>query len=105
MKERGLKLAIIGGGLMGKELVSGAKRWCHLKLDVPQPEIVGVATRTKESLKWFEAHVEELQWATTDYQELLAQEEIDAVYCAVPHHLHQKIYTCLLYTSPSPRDS
>lgn len=93
MKERGLKLAIIGGGLMGKELVSGAKRWCHLKLDVPQPEIVGVATRTKESLKWFEAHVEELQWATTDYQELLAQVEIDAVYCAVPHHLHQKIYT------------
>ena len=84
MMRRKLKMAIIGGGLMGKEMVSGAKRWCHLKRDIPQPEIVGVATQTVQSLKWFQDNVEQLQWATTDYRELLEKEEIDAVYCAVP---------------------
>lgn len=93
---RKLKMAIIGGGLMGKEIVSGAKRWCHLKRDIPQPEIVGVATQTVQSLKWFQDNVEQLQWATTDYRELLEKEEIDGVYCAVPHHLHQQIYTDII---------
>ena len=30
--------------------------------------------------------------ATTDYKELLANPEVDAVYCAVPHNLHEEFF-------------
>ena len=28
----------------------------------------------------------------SDYHELLANPEVEAVYCAVPHHLHAQVY-------------
>jgi predicted dehydrogenase len=33
-----------------------------------------------------------LRVATTDHRELLEQDEIEAVYCAVPHNLHAELY-------------
>ena len=33
-----------------------------------------------------------IRQVTADYRELLANPEVDAVYCAVPHHLHEQIY-------------
>src|SRR5678816_383804 len=39
--------------------------------------------------------------AFTDFRKLLEDKSIDAVSIATPNHHH----TCLLYTSPSPRDS
>ena len=38
-----------------------------------------------------------------DYRKLLERKDIDVVWIASPEHWHAKI--CLLYTSPSPRDS
>jgi predicted dehydrogenase len=32
----------------------------------------------------------------TDYRDLLAESDIEAVYCAVPHHLHQQLYVDIL---------
>ena len=29
----------------------------------------------------------------SDYRDLLALKEVEAVYCAVPHSLHQELYT------------
>ena len=31
-----------------------------------------------------------------DYTDLLADESVEAVYCAAPHHLHQELYTAIL---------
>ena len=32
----------------------------------------------------------------SNYQELLARDDVDAVYCAVPHNLHQQFYTDII---------
>jgi len=81
---------------MGKEFASSAARWCHLKGELPAPEITAVASRTKESLSWFTENIPSITLSTTDYRELLASDQIDAVYCAVPHNLHEKMYIDIL---------
>ena len=87
-----LRFGIIGGGLMGKEFASAAARWCHLTGDLPTPEIVGVCSLLQQDLDWFSSHFSTVKYLTKDYQDLLEKKEIDVIYCAVPHHLHQKIY-------------
>jgi predicted dehydrogenase len=87
-----IRFGIIGCGLMGREFASAAARWCHLE-NVPfKPEIVGVCDTNEAAMEWFGNHIPSVNIQTTDYKELLACNEIDAVYCAVPHHLHKKIY-------------
>ncbi len=91
-----IRFGLIGCGLMGKEFASAASRWCHL-LDVPfQPVITAVCDTNPQALQWFKEHVPTVKIATTDYQELLNDQEIDAIYCAVPHHLHQQIYVDII---------
>ncbi|HEX8525095.1 MAG TPA: Gfo/Idh/MocA family oxidoreductase [Tepidisphaeraceae bacterium] len=87
-----IRFGIIGGGLMGKEFVSAAARWCHL-LDAPaRPEIVSVCSARESTLAWFKSCLPLGTEFTTDYRKLLDNPEIDAVYIAVPHHLHQEMY-------------
>lgn len=89
---RTIRFGVIGGGLMGAEFASAAARWLHLKgLDF-RPEIVAVADLSPAVREWFVAQVPTCRLATTDYRELLANPSIDAIYCAVPHHLHEAIY-------------
>jgi len=83
---------------MGREFASAAARWCHL-LDVDakrplefEPRIVAVCDVRPAAMEWFERNVPSLRLATTDYQRLLADAGVEAVYCAVPHHLHAQIY-------------
>ncbi|MDY0166773.1 MAG: Gfo/Idh/MocA family oxidoreductase [Thermoguttaceae bacterium] len=87
-----IRFGIIGCGLMGREFASAAARWCHLAEPVARPEIVAVCNRSPGRLPWFERNFPSICLATTDYRELLACEKVDAVYCAVPHHMHQAIY-------------
>jgi predicted dehydrogenase len=47
-------------------------------------------------LEWFKDNVPGLRLATTDPQELIAQPEVEAVYCAVPHDRHERIYLDVL---------
>ena len=113
---RVIKFGVIGCGLMGKEFASAAARWFHLTDTKARPEIVAVCDLNPMLTNWFSANLPSVKQITADYRELLANETVEAVYCAVPHNLHHSIYPeilatgkhllgCLLYTSPSPRDS
>ena len=87
-----IRFGIIGLGLMGREFGSAAARWCHLLETIPAPEIIGVCDKNPEAIKWFTDNFPTIKIATENYEELLESEEIDAVYCAVPHNLHKQIY-------------
>ena len=87
-----IRFGIIGCGLMAREFASAAARWCHLKGELPQPQIVGVCSRKAESRAWFEQHFDSVKYSVADYRELLDKDDIDAIYCAVPHDLHEQFY-------------
>lgn len=92
MARRIINFGIIGGGLMGREFASAAARWCHL-LDLDfEPRIVAICSRTEASMAWFERNVPTISLATTDHRQLLDGARVDAVYCAVPHNLHERFY-------------
>jgi predicted dehydrogenase len=82
--------------MMGKMFASAAARWGDLLEDIPRPEIVAVADRNAPSMEWFKKNIPGLKTATQDYRELLGREDVDAVYCAVPHHLHEPIFTDII---------
>lgn len=87
-----VRFGIIGCGLMGREFASAAARWLHLvDIDV-RPEIVAVCDSNPDALEWFRRNVPTVTQVTRDYRDLLANDSVDAVYCAVPHNLHEQIY-------------
>ncbi|MDJ1006297.1 MAG: Gfo/Idh/MocA family oxidoreductase [Paracoccaceae bacterium] len=91
-----IRFGIIGCGLMGREFASAAARWMHLTDPRARPEIVGVCDTNEALMGWFTSHLPGVTQTTTDFRELLANPEIDAVYCAVPHVLHGDIYPRIL---------
>ncbi len=87
-----IKFGIIGCGLMGREFASASARWCHLlDMDV-KPEIVAICDANESIFDWYKRHFPSIKQSTKDYKALLANEEVEAVYCAVPHNLHRQIY-------------
>ncbi len=93
MAKRVIDFGIIGCGLMGREFASAVARWCHLLDQDVMPRIVGVCDANPAMLSWFEnAFGESLQVVTQDYRELLAAPGIEAIYCAIPHNLHERVY-------------
>ena len=86
-----LRFGIIGAGMMGREFASAAARWCHLLEAKARPEIVAVCNRSPGRFDWFRSHFPEIRQFTTDYRELLANPAVEAVYMALPHHLHQEV--------------
>ncbi len=96
MKQVGF--GIIGCGQMGREFASVVARWCHLTdMDV-QPEIRAICNRslTPARISWFTDNFPAIQQVTSDYRELLANDTVDAVYVALPHHLHGPVYCAAL---------
>ncbi|WP_209123962.1 Gfo/Idh/MocA family protein [Alkalihalobacillus sp. BA299] len=93
MAKQKIRFGIIGCGLMGREFASVVSRWCHLTGVDFQPSIVAVCDSNEDMMNWFEEHLPSVTFKTNDYKELLEQNDIDAIYCAVPHHLHEQIYT------------
>ena len=90
-----VRVGIIGGGLMGKEAASAFGRWFALT-DLPvKAELVAVADLAEPVLDWFRA-VPTVRHLTTDYHQILADPEVDVVYCALPHHLHERVYNDVL---------
>lgn len=86
-----VKIGIIGGGLMGREMASAFARWCALT-DVPvRPILVAVADLNPTTLAWFEG-IPSCTQLTTDYRALLANPAVDVVYVAVPHDQHEEVY-------------
>lgn len=93
MKE--IRFGIIGCGLMGREFASAAARWLHLTTQKAKPRIVAVCDTNPALMEWFSGHLGPIQ-TTTDYHALLANPDVDAVYCAVPHVLHAQMYPDIL---------
>ena len=92
MSTKVIRFGIIGCGLMGREFASAAARWMHLpNMDV-RPEIIAICDTSEKMFSWFTDNFASIKQSTTDYKELLANSEVDAVYCAVPHNFHQQFY-------------
>jgi len=91
-----IRFGIIGCGLMGREFASATLRWAHLpEMDV-RPEIVALCDRAPGMMNWFTAALPSVGQATSDYKELLANPDVDAVYIAVPHNLHREMYSAAI---------
>ena len=95
MSERAIAFGIIGGGLMGREFASAAARWVHLAPIGARPEIVAVCDPDPKVRAWYE-RLPSPPKLYADHRELLADPRVEAVYCAVPHHLHEAIYVDVL---------
>lgn len=96
MARKTIRFGIIGLGLMGKEFASAVARWCHLNTQAPMPVLTGVCDVNPAALEWFRENVPTIKIAVSDYKALLKSNAIDAVYCAIPHNLHAKIYVDIL---------
>src|SRR5579859_7139831 len=93
MKARNeIRFGIIGLGLMGREFASAAARWAHLlNLDFV-PRIVAICDTNPGAFDWYESNFDSIRLKTTNYHDLLSSAEVDAIYCAVPHNLHEQLY-------------
>ena len=86
-----VRVGIIGGGLMGREAASALARWFAL-LDFPvRAELTAVCELDRARLDWF-SQVPTVKLLTADSREFLGRDDIDVVYVAVPHHLHEQMY-------------
>jgi predicted dehydrogenase len=92
---RTVRFGVIGGGLMGREFASAAARWLHLADLGVRPEIVHVCDANPDVLAWYE-RLAPAPRLSTDWGDLLDDPEVEAVYCAVPHHLHADLYVAIL---------
>jgi predicted dehydrogenase len=93
--EREVRLGLIGGGLMGRELASAAARWIHLADLGVRPRLVHVCDVNPEVLAFYERLADRPRLGS-DWHEVLADPEVDAVYIAVPHNLHAELYVAAL---------
>ncbi|MFO7897547.1 MAG: Gfo/Idh/MocA family oxidoreductase [Planctomycetota bacterium] len=86
-------IGIIGGGLMGREAFAAFGRWAALTDHPVRPRLVAVADPSPDARRWFaDQGVDTL----ADHGELLARDDVDVVYAAVPHDLHERIYLDVL---------
>ena len=91
-----IRFGITGCGLMGREIASASARWCHLTdIDV-RPELVAICDKNPDLFPWYRDNFSSLQLVTEDFRELLANDEVDVVYCAVPHNLHREFYCAVI---------
>lgn len=96
MSKPRIRFGIIGLGLMGREFASAVGRWAHLTQSLGQPLIVAICDTNEGLFPWYTESIASIKQSTTDYLELLANPDIDAVYCAIPHSLHEKVYIDIL---------
>jgi len=81
---------------MGKEFASAAARWSHLTNLHTRPVLTAVCDTNQSAFGWFKENVPTVEFTTSDYQELLRRKDVEAIYCAVPHHLHAQFYTDII---------
>src|SRR5690349_10803098 len=80
---------------MGKEVASAFGRWFMLNDFPTKPSLVAVADLNEKALRWFE-QIPGVGQRTKDYRELLENPAVEVVYVAVPHDLHEKVYSDVL---------
>ncbi|MFC6356377.1 Gfo/Idh/MocA family protein [Luethyella okanaganae] len=91
MTAQRVNVGIIGGGLMGREIAAAIRRWPALIDHPADPQLVAVCDINPAALEWFD-RIDSVRLTTTDYTELLADPDIDVVYIAVRHDLHEQLY-------------
>lgn len=90
MTSQPVRIGVVGGGLMGKELLALTRRWDALVDHPSRPEVVGLADPAPGVQQWWrQAGVETV---TDDYRLLLDDPRIDVLYLAVPHDAHERLY-------------
>jgi len=90
-----MRVGIIGGGLVGREAASAFGRWFVLEDFPVKVELVAVCDLQEKLLDWFRK-IPTVKLLTKDHQELLRSPDVDVVYVAVPHNLHEKLYLDVL---------
>ncbi len=90
-----VRVGVIGGGLMGREVASAFGRWFVLENFPVRAELVAVCDLQPALLDWFR-QVPTVRTFHTDHREMLALPDLDVVYVAVPHHLHEAVYIDVL---------
>lgn len=77
---------------MGREFASACARWCHLTEMNARPELVAVCDKNPALYDWYRDNFPSIKQITDDYKVLLDNPDVEAVYCAVPHNLHEQLY-------------
>lgn len=80
---------------MGREAASAFGRWFVLEDFPVDVELVAVCDLQEKLLDWFRK-IPTVKLLTKDHQELLRSTDVDVVYVAVPHNLHEKLYLDVL---------
>jgi predicted dehydrogenase len=86
-----VRIGIVGGGLIGRELAAAIGRWPALSDHPVQPRLEAVCDTSAEALAWFE-RIGTVRTLTSDRRRLLDDPGLDVLYLAVPHHLHEELY-------------
>jgi predicted dehydrogenase len=86
-----VRIGIVGGGLMGRELAAAIGRWAALTDHTSSPRLEAVCDTSAEALAWF-GRIGTVRTLTDDRRRLLEDPELDVLYLAVPHHLHEELY-------------
>ena len=95
MSKAKMRVGIIGGGLMGREAASAFGRWFVLEDFPVDVELVAVCDLQHKLLDWFR-RIPTMKLVTANHEELLRSADVDVVYVAVPHNLHEKMYLDVL---------
>ena len=91
MSAREVNVAIVGGGLMGREIAAAIQRWPALIEHPVRPRLAAVCDINPAALEWFR-DIDTVTTLVTDYRELLTDDSIDVIYVAVRHDLHEQMY-------------
>jgi predicted dehydrogenase len=90
-----VRVGIIGGGLMGREVAAALGRWFVLEKFPVRFELTAVCDVQQPVREWFQ-RVPTVRHFIADYHDLIHRDDIDVIYVAVPHNLHEEIYTQVL---------
>jgi predicted dehydrogenase len=95
-----VNVAIVGAGLMGREVAAALERWPAL-IDHPvRPRLTAVCDINESALGWFD-DIDTVTTTVTDYHDVLSDSSIDVVYVAVRHDLHERIYSDVIASGKS----
>ena len=76
---------------MGRELAVVCGRWPQLADHPAAPRVVAVADPNPAARDWFRA-ISTVETFAEDWREILDRDDIDVLYLAVPHDLHEELY-------------
>jgi predicted dehydrogenase len=86
-----VRIGVVGAGLMGRELAAVCGRWSQLVDHPVAPQVVAVADPNPAARDWFR-QVATVETFVDDWRPLVDDDQLDVLYLAVPHNLHEDLY-------------